>query len=68
MATALTNEEKVFLARMAHHAANGHGFDTAARMVLADDRRIWIALQDRDAGPAILDQMAADVWHKCRAA
>lgn len=43
----LTDAEKVFVARMAHHVEAGLSFDDAARAVIADDQRLFAAFCDR---------------------
>ena len=67
-APALTPAERAFIERMAPHVAAGKSLEEAARAVLADDTRLWLAATAKDdVGQAIRDDMAARVYFKLRA-
>lgn len=65
---ALSKSEQIFVQRMAPHVMAGLSFEEAAKAVLADDERLWLAAgaQD-DVGQAIRDQLCTDVHFRIRA-
>lgn len=63
---ALTQSEAAFVRRMAPHVEAGKTFAEAAQAVLDDDLRLYLALHNRDTGPAIRADMAAIVYRKIR--
>lgn len=53
----LTPDESAFLKRMVPHVLAGKTFEDAARAVLDDDERLWLAICDLPAG----DQWCGDI-------
>jgi len=64
-----TADELAFIKRMAPHIERGASLEGAARAVLADDQRLWLAaVLDTPVGRAIRDDMGARVYAKLRGA
>jgi hypothetical protein len=61
-AAPLSPAELVFIKRMAPHVAAGLTIEKAAAAVIADDERLFIALHDRDTGPAIRAEITGQVY------
>ena len=62
----MTGAELAFVERMRPHVAAGLPIEAAAAAVLADDERLFIALHDRDTGPAIRAEISAGVYYGIR--
>lgn len=58
--------EHVFIERMRPHVAAGLPIEQAAAAVIADDERLFIALHDRDTGPAIREEITRAVYTRIR--
>jgi hypothetical protein len=58
----MTPAEKTFVNRMIPHVLAGKSFEDAARAVLADDERIWLASTAKDdMGEFIRRELAAQI-------
>lgn len=63
----MTAAEKTFVARMIPHVLAGKSFDDAARAVLDDDERLWLASMAKDdIGEFIRTELAAQVHSRVR--
>ncbi len=63
----LTQSEQAFVRRMVPHIQAGMTFEEAAKAVLADDERLYLALHDEKTGTAIKSEMAGIVYRRLRA-
>lgn len=59
MAAELTADERVFIERMAPHIERGLSFEDAARAVLADDERLWLAATAGTMGQDVTAELKA---------
>lgn len=63
----LTVAEITFLNRMVPHMVDGKSMEDAARAVLADDERIWLAATAKDeTGEGIRNALASDVYARIK--
>lgn len=61
----MTQSEKAFVTRMIPHVLAGKSFDDAARAVLADDERLWLASTAKDdIGVFIRTELAAQIHNR----
>jgi hypothetical protein len=60
---AMTEAERIFIERMVPHVEAGKSFDEAARAVLEDDERLWLAATAKDdQGEFIRENLANKVY------
>lgn len=63
----MTATEQAFVNRMIPHVLAGKSFEDAARAVLDDDERIWLASTAKDdIGEFIRRELAAQIFHGIR--
>jgi hypothetical protein len=69
MSNHLTKSEIAFITRMAPHIEAGLSFEDAARAVLADDERLFLAATAKNnIGEAIRAELSEAVYFGCRRA
>jgi hypothetical protein len=63
----MTAAEKTFLNRMVPHMIAGKSFEDAARAVLEDDERLWLAATAKDeVGEALRSEICTNVYNRMR--